>query len=251
MSYTTPSIYVLIGSPGAGKGTLAQSIKNKGYDHLSLGDALRAEVTNKTDFGLKYADAIINHKKGIIPVGAIQTLVIQRVDRALSFARGIVIDGFPQNVEQSAFLDNYFERKKLQGRVAFIFLDVSAETAIRRISYRQVCEKCQHIYNSQVLPSKIQNQCDHCIGKLVQRLGDEPEKIAKRISDFHTNLRPVIQYYKTKGHLIQIDGNAEPKICAERLFTLHQKPIYCVSLYVCIFAMAVFGILLRSKSNMK
>ena len=143
-----PALYVLLGCPGSGKGTFAQAIQSEGYVHISTGDIAREEVRNETAFGLEYKEAILNHVKGRIPFEKIQELVEQRLEKAISEQKGVILDGYPKTIDQCELLDTLITEKGLNERVVIVFIDVKEDDAIDRILCRQTCEKCNKIYKN-------------------------------------------------------------------------------------------------------
>ncbi len=218
-----PSIYVLIGCPGSGKGTFAQAIKSEGYDHVSTGDITREEIRKETEFGLKYKDAILNHIIGGIPFEEIQKLVEQRLEQTLLKQKGIILDGYPKTKEQCEFLDTFIQKKKLKDKVVFVLIDVKEENAIDRILYRQTCEKCRKIYNSKFCPSKIIDLCDVCQGTLTGRMDDNLEITKKRVWEFKDKMQLVIEYYTKSNRLRVIDGNVALEVCLKRFVDFHHS----------------------------
>lgn len=218
-----PSIYVLMGCPGSGKGTFAQAIKSEGYDHVSTGNITREEVKHETKFGLKYKDAILNHVIGGIPFEEIQKLVEQRLEKAILEKKGVILDGYPKTKEQCELLDIFIQKKELKDKVVFVLLDVKEEDVIDRILYRQTCEKCSKIYNSKFSPSKIPNECDECHVTLTKRMDDNAKGTKKRVYEFKSKMQPVIEYYTSSNRLSKIDGNATPESCLERFFNFHRS----------------------------
>jgi adenylate kinase len=218
-----PSIYVLIGCPGSGKGTFAQTIKSEGYDHVSTGDITREELKNKTEFGLKYQYAILNHVIGGIPFDEIQRLVEQRLEMAVSGQRGVILDGYPKTQEQCELLDSFIQKNKLEKKVVFVLIDVNEENAIDRILYRQTCENCGKIYNSKFSPPITPEKCDVCHATVTGRMDDNINGTRKRIDEFQDKMRPVIEYYTNSERLSTLDGNAPPEICLKNFFNFHRS----------------------------
>ncbi len=218
-----PSIYVLMGCPGSGKGTFAQAIKSEGYEHVSTGDIIREELKKKTEFGLKYQYAILNHVIGGIPFDEIQKLVEQRLETAIFEQRGVILDGYPKTQEQCKLLDSFIQKNKLEGKVVFVLLEINQENAIDRISYRQTCERCGKIYNSKFSPSKISGECDVCHGAVTERLDDNIQGAKKRVYEFQDKMRPVIEYYTSDGRLRMLDAHESPEICLENFFNFHRS----------------------------
>lgn len=222
MTGVHPSIYVLMGCPGSGKGTFAQAIKSEGYDHVSTGDITREEVRRSTEFGLKYKDAILNHVIGGIPFEEIQNLIEQRLEQAVSEQRGVILDGYPKTKDQCEFLDTFIQKKELKNKVVFVLLDVKEEDVIDRILYRQICEKCGKIYNSKFSPSKIPDACDMCHGTVTGRMDDNAQGTKKRVYEFKGKMQPVIEYYTNSCRLTVLDGNSTPEVCLARFADFHR-----------------------------
>lgn len=216
-----PTLYVLLGCPGSGKGTFAQAISPQGYEHLSTGDIAREELRNKTAFGLKYEHAILHHVIGGIPFEEIQRLVEQRLKQAISASKGVILDGYPKTQEQCELLAHFIQNNALEGKVAIVLLDVEEENALARILYRQTCEKCNKIFNSKFFPSKTPDQCDNCHGSLSKRMDDYPEGTKKRVYEFKDKMRPVIEYYENTEYFYRLDTNEAPEICLEKFTQFH------------------------------
>ncbi len=226
MSSTTgiyPLIYVLLGCPGAGKGTFAQAIQPEGYAHISTGDIIREELRNETEFGLRYKDAILNHVIGGIPFEIIDQLVLQRLQRGLEDQKGVLLDGYPKTVEQCTLLDGFIQERALEGRIVMILIDVDQETAADRILYRQSCEKCGKLYNAKFSPPQTAETCDMCQGPLTKRLDDNIEGNQKRIAEFKAKMQPVIDHYTATKRLHVIDGNGSMATCLERYRSFHHS----------------------------
>jgi adenylate kinase len=228
MQEISPVIYVLLGCPGSGKGTFAQTIKSEGYDHVSTGDITREEVKNETDFGIKYKDAILNHIIGGIPFEEIQKLVEQRLEKAVKEQRGIILDGYPKTVQQCKFLDAFIKKKELTERMVVVLLDINEEVAIDRILYRQTCEQCNKVYNSKFSPPKKTDECDECHGVVAKRIDANSEVTKQRVYEFKSKKGAVIDYYDHSNRLNRIDGNFSPKISSDKFLEFHasQKVIW-------------------------
>ena len=218
-----PSIYVFLGCPGSGKGTCAQAIKSEGYEHLSTGDITREEVKKETEFGLKYKEAILNHVIGGIPFEEIQRLVEQRLGKALSEQKGVILDGYPKTKEQCELLDQFIQKHDLKDKVVFALFDVKEENAIDRIQYRQTCDKCSKVYNSKFSPPKISDECDACHVPLTKRIDDHIEGTKKRVYEFKSKMEPVIEYYTKDRRLSIFDVNSMPDICLEKFLSFHRS----------------------------
>jgi adenylate kinase len=218
-----PTMYVLLGPPGSGKGTFSQAIASDGYDHISTGDITRQEVINQTPFGLKYEKAITGHVVGGIPYNEIQALVEKRLEKALAENRGVILDGYPKTLDQCKDLDAFIEKNQLSGKVVIVLFNVDEEAVIERILWRQTCQKCGKIYNLKFSSSKVQDQCDEpCSGALTKRLDDNVEGTQKRVREFKDKMRPVINYYKDSSRLNELDASAPPDVCLQNYVHFHR-----------------------------
>ena len=203
-------IIILFGVPGVGKGTLAAML-NKRYNlpHISSGNLLR-ELISKGIAG-EDLKAIIN--KGHL----VQDLIVYKIvgDRLKEkdCEKGVILDGFPRTVAQAEFLDDLIKNGKIDN-IKVINFKASEETIIKRLSGRRMCEKCDAIYHLQNIPPKKPGICDKCGGKLIQREDDKSEIIKNRIEVYKKQTAPVMDFYKKKGILLDI--NTEQPI--EKIF---------------------------------
>lgn len=193
---------LLIGPQGSGKGTQAKLIaeRNK-LPNISTGDIFREALARKTELGLK-ADTYM--KKGhLVPDDIVTSLVKERV-RQKDCRDGFVLDGFPRNINQAKALDKITNLDKV------FVLKLSDDLALKRLSQRRQCRKCKSIYGGMVATKK-KSICDKCHGKLYQREDDKPAAIRKRLSIYHKETEPLIDYYKKKGivHLINANQSVE------------------------------------------
>ena len=210
MEYLVKMIIILFGVPGVGKGTLAAML-NKRYNlpHISSGNLLR-ELISKGIAG-EDLKAIIN--KGHL----VQDLIVYKIvgDRLKEkdCEKGVILDGFPRTVAQAEFLDDLIKNGKIDN-IKVINFKASEETIIKRLSGRRMCEKCDAIYHLQNIPPKKPGICDKCGGKLIQREDDKSEIIKNRIEVYKKQTAPVMDFYKKKGILLDI--NTEQPI--EKIF---------------------------------
>lgn len=196
---------VILGPQGSGKGTQAEKLAKKfGLEHIDMGKFLREVAKTDTPLG-KEVYQIQNVTKTLVPSRILQEVFNVKLN-SLPRERGIVFDGFPRNVDQM----EYFEKALIEfGRHAdkVIFINLSEESSIDRISKRRVCEKCRRVF---ILGKDMKNDadpCPDCSGKIIQRIDDTEEGVRKRLEIFRKNTLSVIQYYKKKGKLIEIDGD--------------------------------------------
>lgn len=196
-------VVVFLGPPGAGKGTQASRLARRwGLRHLSTGDLLRQAVEEGSPLGRKAQEYM---DKGLLVPDEV---VIGLIQEQLRGQRdGIVLDGFPRTLEQARALDRALEKNGGVDRA--IFFRINSEELIRRLSSRWTCRNCQAPYNLLTSPSREQGRCDKCGGELYQRPDDTPDGIRKRLEVYRAQTMPVIEYYKERGKLLEVDGGGE------------------------------------------
>ena len=195
---------IFIAPPAAGKGTISSELVEAfGYVHVSTGDLLREEQMNQTEIGLKI-EAIIARGE-FVSDGIITSLLEKRIS---TLNKSFILDGFPRNIEQAMTLEEIFKRLRIDNYVA-IYLDVSEEEALSRATGRMICPKCKisyHKYFEEKKP-KFENICDHCHVELIQRDDDKEETYKVRYKNFLELTYPIVDFYKSKGKLKNIDVN--------------------------------------------
>lgn len=189
---------VLLGAPGAGKGTQAQRlVEDYGFAHISTGDLLRAAVKAGTKLGVK-AKSYMDEGK-LVPDKLVVDLVTERLadDDA---QKGFILDGFPRNTAQAVTLDSALSE---MGRNldAALLVDVKAEVIVKRLSTRRTCRDCGY-----TAPAGV-DKCPACGGEMYQRDDDKPETIQKRLDVYETQISPLVEYYRGKGLLKVVDGD--------------------------------------------
>ncbi|MBO4375634.1 MAG: adenylate kinase [Lachnospiraceae bacterium] len=199
---------IMLGAPGAGKGTQAQMIASeKGIPHISTGDIFRANIKEGTDLG-KEAKTYMDQGK-LVPDELTVRILLDRVAKD-DCKNGYVLDGFPRTIPQANVLDE--ELAKLNDHVDFaINVDVPDENIISRMSGRRACPKCGATYHVKHVPPKKEGICDKCGSELVLRDDDKPETVKKRLGVYHEQTQPLIEYYTGKGILRTVDGTVDPK----------------------------------------
>ncbi len=196
---------VLLGAPGAGKGTQCKRIVAKyGLLHLSSGDILRQEREAGTELGKK-AQSFMD-SGALVP----DEIIVEMMAGAISKApeSGFVLDGFPRTVNQAAQLDKSLTSsgKKID---AVLNLKIDDKVVIKRMTGRRSCPKCGAVYHIENLKPKVNGICDGCGSKLIQRPDDTPEVVTNRLKTYHQQTKPVVGYYKKNGSVFDIDANSD------------------------------------------
>lgn len=194
---------VLLGAPGAGKGTQAKMLIEKyRIPQISTGDILRKAVADGTPLG-KEAKVIMD-KGELVPDKIVLGLVDERVKQD-DCKKGFILDGFPRNTVQAEALDKLLNDIKMPLDSA-LSVDVPKEDLMKRLTGRRTCKSCQQMYNIYFTPPKKEGACDKCGGELFQRGDDKEETIKKRLDVYDAQTAPLIDYYKKKGILKTVAG---------------------------------------------
>lgn len=193
---------ILLGPPGAGKGTQAEGIvKEYGLIHISTGDMLRAAVKNGTEMGLKAQEYMT--KGALVPDEVVIGIVRDRIAEP-DCEKGFLLDGFPRTVAQADALDG--ELSKLGKQIDVVLnIVVPDEELLGRLTGRRICKSCQKPYHVMFKPPAVEGVCD-CGGELYQRADDTIETVKNRLDVYHGQTSPLIEYYNNKGILADIDG---------------------------------------------
>ena len=198
---------IFLGPPGAGKGTQAKQIAQEyGVPHISTGDMFREHVSRGTPLGLR-AKAIMERGE-LVHDDLVMSMVEERISR-LDCAEGFILDGFPRTLPQAQRLDEILERRKVQPLVVHFVVDKNQ--LMRRLTGRRTCAIGGEIYNIYDHPSKVPGRCDRDGGELVQRHDDREDVIAERLAAYERQTRPLVDYYRGRGVLKDVDGMAPPE----------------------------------------
>ena len=195
---------ILLGAPGAGKGTQAEVISEKyNIPTISTGNIIRAALKNGTEMGLK--------AKSFIEAGALvpDEVVIGIIKERLAdddCANGYILDGFPRTIPQAEALDTMGFDIDLA-----LSIEVKDEEIVKRMSGRRVCEKCGASYHIEFKKPNVDGKCNFCDGNLVIRKDDEPETVLNRLEIYHEQTEPLKEYYKSCGKLVCVEGQDEVK----------------------------------------
>ena len=196
---------ILLGAPGAGKGTQADVVKSKyNIAHISTGDILRANVKQGTDLG-KLAQGYMTSGK-LVPDEVIINMMKTRLVEP-DCKEGFMLDGFPRTIAQAEALDKMLAELGI-ALDAVVSLEIDDEVVVSRLTSRRVCKQCGEIYNTIGKPSRVEGVCDKCGGEVIQRADDNESTIRNRLSVFHEQTAPLIEYYKKSGLLVCVDATA-------------------------------------------
>jgi adenylate kinase len=199
-------ILILLGPPGAGKGTQAALVsQGAGVAHVATGDLFRENIRNQTELGMQ-AKAYVD-KGALVPDELTIRLLLDRLDRP-DTQKGVLLDGFPRTVEQARALD---EALKQRGQAVdkVLYINVGEEEVVRRLAGRWTCRNCGAVYHQVFSPPKQTGKCDQCGGELYQRDDDKPETVRNRLTVFNQQTAPLIDYYKGQGRLLEVNGEQE------------------------------------------
>lgn len=197
---------IFLGAPGAGKGTVATRLTERtGMTAVSTGDLFRAAIKNETELGLK-VKAIIE-SGDLVPDELTVALVKERLKEETG-DKGFILDGFPRTIAQADALKTFCP---IDAVINFVVPD---EKIIKRLSGRRLCRQCNAGYHIEYMPPKQEGICDACGGELYTRKDDSPESIQNRLSVYAEQTKPLIDYYRKEGLLIDIDGTPSPdEVC--------------------------------------
>jgi adenylate kinase len=195
---------VLLGAPGAGKGTQAAILLSElGVVHVASGDLFRRALEKKTELGLLAKSYM--EKGELVPDEVTINMVLERI-RQRDCADGVLFDGFPRTLSQAEALD---DKLAGEGRQidSVVYIEVPAEELVKRLSGRWICRECQTPYHEQSSPPKNAGRCDICGGELYQRADDKEETVRERLKVFFSQTVPIVDYYDLQKKLLRVDGN--------------------------------------------
>lgn len=210
---------VLLGAPGAGKGTQAAMLVDKlGLVHVSSGDLFRDNLSRQTELG-QLAKSFMDRGE-LVPDGVTIRMVMERLAQP-DCARGVILDGFPRTLPQAQALDQALdERQQCISWALYIY--VQEESLIERLSGRWTCRQCRAVYHQVFNPPQVPGVCDSCGGEVYQRPDDMPETQKNRIQVYLKQTQPLIDYYKARGLLVQVDGHGDVETVNRLLLTAIQ-----------------------------
>jgi adenylate kinase len=197
---------VLLGAPGAGKGTQAELLAGDLHlPHVATGDLFRQALKDNTPLGQEartYTD-----RGELVPDAVTIAMLRERLEEPDS-EQGVILDGFPRTVEQATALDEVMAERGQKVDLV-IFIRVAPEVLVQRLSGRWTCRDCGNVYHVLFNPPRQASVCDACGGPLYQRPDDRPETVARRIEVYLAQTSPLIEYYRKRGLLVEVDGEQE------------------------------------------
>ncbi|MBI2659075.1 adenylate kinase [Candidatus Woesearchaeota archaeon] len=196
---------IIFGSPGVGKGTLSDMLAEKyKIPHISTGDIFRSEIKSGNSELIQYVE------KGLLVPDMVVNKVVEKSLKQESCKNGFILDGYPRTTDQAEFLENALW--KLKKSISLVLnLVASEDEIIKRLTARRSCGRCGALYNLVTMKPKKKGMCDKCQSALVMRKDDEPETVKKRIQVYQNETSPLIEYYKKKKMLVDVDASPKPK----------------------------------------
>jgi len=205
---------IFLGAPGAGKGTQAANVAQElNLVHIASGDLFRQALEQRTELGIQAKSYM---EKGMLVPDEITTrMVLERIS-ALECKPGVILDGFPRNLQQAKALDNALA-ETAESIDKVVYIKVSEEELLNRLSGRWICRDCQTPYHAISSPPKVGGKCDKCGGELYQRPDDTVETVKKRLQVYFAQTAPLIDYYTQAGKLLEIDGEGSVDEVSRRI----------------------------------
>lgn len=195
---------VLLGPPGAGKGTLAGLIKERlGVCHIATGDILREEMKSGSKLGERVKEYV--ESGGLVPDEVVIAIIENKLTTDQTVEKGYLLDGFPRTKTQAEELDKILEKIDKPIEVV-LYMEVGLPIIIQRLTGRRVCRECGALYHATNKPPKQSHQCDVCGGEIYQRPDDNEETIKTRMDVYTESTAPIIGYYQAQGRLQRVDG---------------------------------------------
>ncbi len=208
---------ILLGPPGAGKGTQAKRLAGElGVPHISTGDILRQNVKEKTSLGKQAKDFM--DQGLLVPDELVAKMLMERF-AGTDVKKGFILDGYPRNINQAKTLDEMLKKINLDIDLV-VYLDTSESVIIQRLTGRLVCSNCQANFHIKNMPPKIKGICDNCGGKLYQRTDDKEETVRARLKVYKKEVASLIQYYEVRQKLSRLSADEEADIVLHKIINL-------------------------------
>ena len=194
---------VLLGPPGAGKGTVSESLAEKGFVHVSTGDLLRDQIRKATPLGLEAKKAM---DAGKFVSDEIVTGMIREVFEREGVGNRFLLDGFPRTLEQAKRLDEMLDA--LSARLdCVVLLECPDDVIVERLGGRRVCPECGAVYHATAHPPKVADVCDRCATRLIRRTDDAPETVRRRLEIYAEQTAPLVEFYRNRGLVVPVDAS--------------------------------------------
>ncbi|HTY45137.1 MAG TPA: adenylate kinase [Patescibacteria group bacterium] len=211
---------VLLGPPGAGKGTQAKMLaKQLQLPHISTGDLLRQNVAQGTELGNQAQDFM--NRGALVPDELVSKMLDERFTQP-DVKKGFILDGYPRTLNQAKVLDTLLQARNMLIDLV-VYLDTSESVIIQRLSGRLACSVCGTNFHTQNMPPKKPMTCDHCQGSLYQRQDDKEETIRKRLEVYRKEFSPLFDYYEARKKLHRIPADGDSKIVLDTIIGLCAK----------------------------
>lgn len=212
---------ILFGAPGAGKGTQAAILAEKtGLVHITTGELFRQAIRQETELG-KQAKPYYDRGQ-LVPDQLTIAMLLERLSQG-DCARGCLLDGFPRTLEQATALDEALAQKG-KGIDKVLYIQVPQNELVSRLAGRWNCRQCGSVYQERFQPPRQAGRCDQCGGELYQREDDRPETVRRRLEVYLEQTAPLIDYYRARGKLVEIDGDKAVEEVAEDLLAVVDDP---------------------------
>ncbi len=211
---------ILLGPPGAGKGTLAKDLcKELKVPHISTGDLFREAVAAGTELGKVVQNILASGK--LVPDEIVNQVVEERLKKEDSLS-GFILDGYPRTIAQAQFLEKSLGS---MGKAidAVIYLEISEEAVVKRLTNRRICPKCGRIYNMISMPPKQDETCDICNVKLITRDDDKEDVVRNRYKIYGQLTQPLINFYESRNLLIKVDSDCEHDVLLKNVLSILDK----------------------------
>jgi adenylate kinase len=209
---------VLLGPPGAGKGSLAKQLhESMGFEHISTGDMLREEMTRKTPLGDEIKK--IMAEGNLVPDEIVIRLIEKKLTEGKHGTKGYLLDGFPRTKAQAEELDRFLSKSN-QSIDSVVNMQSTLDIVLVRLTGRRVCRNCGALYHVKTKPSTNPGICDECGGELYQRPDDNEETIRTRMSVYLEKTKPIIEYYRKQNKLKNVDGDKKTDEVAQEVSTI-------------------------------
>jgi len=211
---------ILMGLPGAGKGTQAEKIKEKyNIPHISTGDMFRLAIKEGTDLGMKAKEYM--DQGDLVPDEVTIGIVKERLSKA-DCANGFLLDGFPRTIAQAEALQQLL--KELNRSIDYVLhVDVPEEKLVERLTGRRICPTCGTAYHVVYNPPKEEGICDKDGSQLIQRDDDKPETVKRRLSVNIEQTKPLLEFYEDKGYLVTVNGDRDIDVVFEDISSILEK----------------------------